>query len=323
MTARIYEFPTPNDERRQARGTRSLHRRSAASAGRRRPVSNKAQDWAWTQPVRGTRQHVLLALAKRAKPKTEVAVPSMPELAEMTGLTENTIRAHIKALVTMRLVRIEQSNGGRHKRSRYTLMVDSTVASGSPTPQEMQGSGGDETPQQMRPSTPQQVRGEEVETPHLTKQNPSADAPVVLRTKGGTRGVSTKKVGAVAPTDTYDGGMFPEPVTAMSEAKKRNNLAQAITNSYQRVVPLSNRPAILMVIRKAVDAELYSGEQINAAALRVAADGRSLTTETLRIELEGFGERRASIDRFGGTRQQGTATKRARAFLDLPDEDSA
>ncbi len=100
--------------------------------------------------------------------------------------------------------------------------------------------------------------------------------------------------------------MFEKPTTPASEARARNNLAQAITNSYQAAEPLSNRPAVLGVIRKAVDSQRYSGEEINAAALRIAADKRSLTVETLRIELNGF------TPRSNGSHQNGRIPLRER-----------
>lgn len=230
--ARIYHFPdqASNDEGRPPDAERSPRPRPAASRHRRRPVSHKATDWAWTQPVRGTRQHVLLALAKRARPKSEVATPSMPELVEMTGLTENTIRAHIKALVDLGVIQAERSNGGRHKRSAYTLMVAVPADSGSPTPQEMRGSEVDETPQQVRSTTPQQVTCSEPETPHLLRRNPSADAPVVLRTKSGTRGGSTSDAAASADDQAAMFDVEPTPPVKAGRSLavvERKELAQA------------------------------------------------------------------------------------------------
>lgn len=252
-------------------------------------------DWCWTQPVDGPRLLVLLALAKRVQPKTEVATPSMPELMHMTGMSETTIRSHLQALARQNVITVEVSNGGRRQRSTYTL-------TGVLTPRELWGSKPAKTPREATPRNP--------ETPRIPRQNPPGDAPVVPKREQEV----VREAGAEAPAPPAappptadftadftadDGGMFEKPTTPASEAKARNNLAQAITNSYERAVPLSNRPAVLKVIRKAVDVDLYSGEQINAAALRVAADGRSLTTETLRIELEGFGDRPANGHRNG------------------------
>lgn len=185
-------------------------------------MSNKAFDWAWTQPVRGTRQHVLLALAKRARPKTEQASPSMPELVEMTGLSESTIRAHIQALGESGIIRVEVSNGGRHKRSTYTLLVPAGFKNGSLTPQL---SGGKE-----QAETPQQLDRSEGETPQLLAENPPTAGPVVLRTKGGTRGRSTSD--AVASADPQSGLFAVEPTAPVQAGRslvvrERKELAQA------------------------------------------------------------------------------------------------
>lgn len=67
----------------------------------------------------------------------------------------------------------------------------------------------------------------------------------------------------------------------------RIKLAQEITTAYTDLVPLSRFPAILGIVDKALRAEIYEPEMIKAALLRLAAEGRSVTLETLRIEVEG------------------------------------
>ncbi len=306
--ARIYQFPdqASNDEGRHIREERSPRPRPVASRHRRRSVSNKAQDWAWTQPVRGTRQHVLLALAKRARPKSEVATPSMPELVEMTGLTENTIRAHIKALADLGVIQAERSNGGRHKRSAYTLMVNLPVDSGSPTPQEMRGSEQAETPQELSTPTPQQMDRSGPETPHLLDRNPSGDAPVVLRTKGGTRGVREATADAAAAPQPADDALFEEPVTDATVQRDRRRIGRAISERYCAIEPLSKYPAIFGVVMKALAGDRFSGEEVMAAVVQIANEGRGLTTETLRVQLMGF------TPRSNGSRQTNRVPLRER-----------
>lgn len=68
----------------------------------------------------------------------------------------------------------------------------------------------------------------------------------------------------------------------------RNKLAQVITASYQQRVPLSKFVAVLGIVRKALNTGLYSGEEVHAAVMRLAEQGRQITIDTLRIELEGF-----------------------------------
>lgn len=206
--ARIYQFPTTR-EGGQHGDPRSPHRGTSPSASRW-PVSHKANDWAWTLPVRGTRQHVLLALAKKARPKTEVATPSMPELVEMTGLAESTIRSHIQALAKDGYIDVTVSSGGRHKRSTYRLLVGVISAE---TPREMDRRGGEETPRE-------ETRWE-TETPQELAENPPTDGPVVLRTDGGTRGGTTPAAAASEPADV---ALFDAPTPP---AKPSRQLAVA------------------------------------------------------------------------------------------------
>jgi hypothetical protein len=67
-----------------------------------------------------------------------------------------------------------------------------------------------------------------------------------------------------------------------------NQRAQAITRAYCDVVPLSKFPAVLGIVKRAITANRYSDPEIQAAVLRLAAEGRSVTVETLRTELEGL-----------------------------------
>jgi hypothetical protein len=165
-------------------------------------MSHKATDWAWEQDVRGVRQHVLLALAERANRNTWMCNPSLPELAARTGLGESTIRGHLRAMETLGLISVKWSNGGRRKRSIFTLLV-------AETPQELHGLGTPETPQHVDPSEP--------ETPQELPTNPAGAGPVVLRTNTRTREPRTTTPAAVASADVGDGGLFevdapPRPI---------------------------------------------------------------------------------------------------------------
>lgn len=213
--ARIYTFPTPQDREGRQPGARRSPLRSTAAPECRRPVSSLAQDWAWTQPVDGPRLLVLLALAKRVRPKSDQATPSMPELAQLTGMSETTIRGHVQALAKANVIHVEVSNGGRHQRSTYTLP-------GVLTPRELWGSKPVKTPREATPKNP--------ETPRIPRQNPPAAAPVVLRTKWEQEVVSTSDASASAEDQ---GELFdvdrPPPVKAARALAviERKELAQA------------------------------------------------------------------------------------------------
>lgn len=269
MTAQIYEFPHPQDREGRQPGARRSPLRHTDAPKCRRPVSTMAMDWAWTRPVRGPRQHVLLALAKKVRPKTEIATPSMPELVEMTGLSETTIRAHIQAMSNAGIITVEVSNGGRHKRSTYTLP-------GSATPQQVRGRKGSETPQEATPYEP--------ETPQLPRKNPPTDAPVVPNC--GTRGVREATADADAAPEAD--ALFPEPVTSASIERKRIKIAQAIADRYCELEPMSKYVNVLGIVKRPLESDRFSGEMVMAAVERLAKEHRTLTLETLRVELVGF-----------------------------------
>lgn len=194
MTALILEFPERIEQDGRHRARCSPLRPDARKY--RRPVSAVAMDWCWTQAVDGPRLLVLLALAKRVRPKSDQATPSMPELVHMTGMSETTVRDHVQALAKAHVIEVAVSNGGRHRRSVYTLP-------GVLTPRDLWGSKPLKTPQQPTPK--------KSETPQIPRSYPSGDAPVVLRTKRVKEVVSTTD--AAAPVEAQP-ELFPVEVAA-------------------------------------------------------------------------------------------------------------
>lgn len=76
----------------------------------------------------------------------------------------------------------------------------------------------------------------------------------------------------------------PAPRSPTSETV--NQRSQRLSKIYAELVPLSRFPATLGIVKKACDAG-KSDDEIASALNRIAAEGRSLTVETLRIEIEG------------------------------------
>lgn len=274
-TARIYQFPTTReggqfgDQRSPLYGT--------GTSPRRWPVSSVAMDWAWTRPVDGPRLLVLLALAKRVRPKTEQASPSMPELVHMTGLSETTVREHVQALATAGVIKVDVSSGGRNKRSTYTLP-------GCLTPRETWGSKPAKTPREKTPKEPQ--------TPRMPSTNPPADAPAVLRTESGTRGV--QEAAPAADFAENGVGLFDEPVTEASIARQRTKVAQAIASRYCELEPMSKYVNVLGIVKRPLENDRFTGEMVMAAVEQIAQEQRPLTLETLRIQLVGLPPRSSS-----------------------------
>ncbi|TQS30018.1 hypothetical protein [Microbispora sp. KK1-11] len=63
--------------------------------------------------------------------------------------------------------------------------------------------------------------------------------------------------------------------------------SKLITDAYAAVEPMCKWPAINGIVIKAIKAEKWSDDEIRAALLRLADEGRTVTVETLRRELAG------------------------------------
>jgi len=72
----------------------------------------------------------------------------------------------------------------------------------------------------------------------------------------------------------------PEPATQI-------RIAQNITCAYVERVPLSKFPAVLGIVRRALRAD-HQPDAVRDALLRLADEGRPVTVDALRVELEGL-----------------------------------
>ena len=72
--------------------------------------------------------------------------------------------------------------------------------------------------------------------------------------------------------------------------------SKRITDAYAAAEPLCKWPAINGLVLKAIKVGKWADSEIRDALMRLAAEGRSVTTDTLRVELQGFPAR----DRPGG-----------------------
>lgn len=77
----------------------------------------------------------------------------------------------------------------------------------------------------------------------------------------------------------------PEKPQTVTQRSKR------ITDEYAKLVKLSNWPAINGIVVKAVKAEQWTDDEITQALLRMAGESRTVTVDSLRVELEGLAPR--------------------------------
>jgi hypothetical protein len=103
------------------------------------------------------------------------------------------------------------------------------------------------------------------EGPAGSPPNPRRDPGAGIRNRG-TGELQTPTVSA-APTDTQR--------------------SKSITDAYAAAEPMCKWPAVNGVVLKAIRSERFTDAEIRDALLRLAAEGRSVTVETLRIELAG------------------------------------
>lgn len=93
-------------------------------------------------------------------------------------------------------------------------------------------------------------------------------------------------------------GSSPQPLNrnpqhaSRAVAPTENQRAQELAKTYTDVVKLSNFLAVLGVVKKAINAGDYSDDDIQSALSRLAEDRRTISTESLRIEIEGPPKRR-------------------------------
>jgi hypothetical protein len=88
-----------------------------------------------------------------------------------------------------------------------------------------------------------------------------------------------------------------------------NQRAQAITKVYAEAEPFCKFPAVLSIVKRAIQAERWPDEEIRAAVLRLAEEERPVTVDALRFALQ--------HPRVGNTGRRFGATANAQAGLEL------
>jgi hypothetical protein len=102
-----------------------------------------------------------------------------------------------------------------------------------------------------------------------------SDSDYYSTTKHNTAQHSTEVLPSPSPN-----GTAPGPVV-----ESLNQRAQRLTRAYTDIEPVSNFAAVMRIVKKAAS---YSDAEIIPALERLARDGRGVTTETLRVELQGL-----------------------------------
>ncbi len=83
------------------------------------------------------------------------------------------------------------------------------------------------------------------------------------------------------------GRSAPRSAAREPPAKSVTQRAKAITDAYTEIEPMSKWPAVNAIVIKAIKTDRWSDDEIRAAMLRLGGEGRSVTVDTLRVELNG------------------------------------
>lgn len=90
-----------------------------------------------------------------------------------------------------------------------------------------------------------------------------------------------------------------------TESLTETQRSKRLTDAYAEAVPMCKWPAVNGVVLSAIKSGKFSDDEIRAALLRLAAENRTITIDSLRTELVGFPSSRNSPN--GRTGRRGGA----------------
>jgi len=128
------------------------------------------------------------------------------------------------------------------------------------------------------PASPVESPGSNA-TRTVTDPNPPMDRRVI-----GGDGIGEDGVPPAAGTSL---ALVPTAETATRRSRR-------ITDAYHAAEPMSKWPAVNGIVLKAIKANRWQDDEIRDALLRLANEGRPVTVDTLRIELNGLPPPRAA-----------------------------
>jgi DNA-binding MarR family transcriptional regulator len=239
-------------------------------------VSNKALTWAYAQRTgHGVAcKAVLVALADMADEQNS-CWPSQALLAERTEQTERSVRNAVKHLETDGFItRKSWFVDGKRSSDRYFLDVQVTA--------EQRAVKRSTGTRNHRNDVPEEngAAGTDVQPP------PEPDS----ETTGTTFRVTINEPSSEPSMATTD-VVAAAPEAPTQQVPSANRRAQLLAEHYVNLVPLSKFPAVMTICRRAITAR-YTDEEIKDALTRLAREGRPVTVDVLRIELEGLPSQR-------------------------------
>ncbi len=205
--------------------------------------------WVWKySKAKGNERLVLLAIADRCDDEGRNAWPSVRSLVDKTLLSERTVQSCVRRLTDLGELLVQPAGGPR---GTNLYVVTMTPAESAP-------------PQNPHPA------------------DCVAEGCEICGVRGADSAPNTSSTSKNHPTA---GAAAVEPVKAEPTLTQRS---KAITDAYSKIVPLSKWVAVNGIVHLALKTGRYTDSEIQAAVLRLAEQGRSVTVEALRVELEGL-----------------------------------
>lgn len=220
----------------------------------------------WQMGLPTTEKMILLVLADHADDDGRNCWPSVATIARKASVSERQVQRLLQGLIGQGFIRVDRQAGGTRdmrddrRPNAYTITLNG--ATYTPPREDERGDIG--APR----GDIHDAHGVKPTSPKPSIE-PSIEPPIKM----------------------------PDP-SAPATAESVNQRANRLTKTYTDLQPMSRFPAIAGIVKRAIAAG-HPDDAITDALVRLAAEGRSVTVETLRIELEGMPAER---QRASGTR---------------------
>ena len=236
-------------------------------------------------PTRLADRLVLIVLADQSRSDDGTSCyPSVRLIKDEANLSERQVQMSLRALEQSGQI-VTERGGGREHTNAYRVVIDHTESAQLKAKRVQDVQGAESAP----PSKGRRVRPERVQN-SAVKGATVAPEPSTNRKYKPTAAnesppeVKTSANGHTAPAEPTTSENGREPLTPAGEINLR---AQALARMWTELVPLSKFPATLGICKRAIQAGKTDPE-IEAALRRMASEGRTLTIDSLRVELEGL-----------------------------------
>ena len=211
------------------------------------------------QAYDGKQKLILLAIAD-AVDNNGVGFASYRQIRQVTDVSDEYLRRCIRDFIDAGRLQVVRKGSGPGKATVDRVLLPNSVEGNSVAEY-------DELPNSEAANSPTQLD----RTPQLQGLNSPTASP---------------NPPSYTPLETPS-LEAPGNEVAQCAPPAANVVAQQITRAYTDRVPLSKFVAIMGIVKKAIKAG-YAPERIEAALIDLADEGRPVTIDTLRIQLEGI-----------------------------------